>query len=219
MNPEPASKNSKPVLYLTIVGLGAVAVLGLLRSQAGPGVAPAGTSEPTPEVRLNRSGTLTTSPGNPLSDSFSEAQLVFFTPDDSGNMKKRTLPPSGDIPKDARAAKEKLSAQAVQALLQAAPEVFPPGTTLQGASLAGGVLALNFNASFADANFWQGSARTTAALDALALSVAGTKNQISGGEADGVRFLAEGKPLQTLGEMDLSKPYLPSAKAPPGSAP
>jgi len=97
--------------------------------------------------------------------------------------------------------------------------VFPPGTTLQGASLAGGVLALNFNASFADANFWQGSARTTAALDALALSVAGTKNQISGGEADGVRFLAEGKPLQTLGEMDLSKPYLPSAKAPPGSAP
>ncbi len=219
MNSEPASKNSKPVIWLALAAAGALGIFGLLHLQSGPNPTPSATPEATPEVRLNRSGSLTTSSGNPLSPSFSEAQLIFFTPDDNGNMKKRTIPPSGDISKDPQAAKEKLSAQAVQALMQAAPDIFPPGTTLQGVSMQGGVATLNFNSAFSKPDFWQGSALTKATLDALALTVAGTKDQISGSEADGVRIAVEGKPLQTLGEMDLSAPYVPSTKAPAGSEP
>lgn len=223
--PAPPRKNSRPLIWALAAGLGALGILGLLRSQPGPSGPDATASatplsaQATPDLRLGQSGKLLASPSNPLSDSFSEPQLIFFTPDDNGNMKQRTMPPHGDIPTDARAAREKLSAQAVQALMQAAPDIFPPGTTLQSVSMDGSSATLNFNSAFAKPGFWQGSALTKATLDALAMTVAATKNQVPGDNTSGVRIEIDGKPLPTLGEMDLSQPYTPSAKAPAGSEP
>jgi len=216
------AKNPRPLIWAVAAGLGTLGILALLRSQTGPEATPTGTPssiQATPQPRSNFSGQAAAPHSNPLSDSFSEPQLVFFVPDDNGNMKKRTLPPRGDIPREAGAAREKLATQAVQALMQAAPDIFPPGTALQSISVASGVASLNFSSAFAKPDFWQGSALTRATMDALAMTVAGTGSQIAGDKSEGVRILVEGKPLPTLGEMDLSTPYTPSTTAPPGSEP
>lgn len=220
--PQPPRKNSRPLVWAVAAGLGLLGIFGLLRSQSTPDATYSSTPasiEATPEVRLDPSGKLQTSSRNPLSDSFSEPQLIFFVPDDNGEMKQRTMPPKGDIPRDAQAARENLSMQAVQALMQAAPDIFPPGTVLQSVSIQNGAATLSFNSALSTPSFWQGSALTRATLDALAKTVAATKNQVPGDKGEGVRLSVEGKPLLALGEMDLSQPYTPSAQAPQRSEP
>ena len=219
--PEPPRQNSRTLLLALAAGLGALGILALLRSQPAPDPTtsgtPSGIASASPSAQATEGAV--GSSGNSFLNSFSEPQLIVFVPDDNGEMKKRTLAPKGDTPSEPRAAREKLSAQAVGALMQAAPDIFPPGTELKSVSMDGKVATLDFNVALSKPDFWQGSALTRSALDSLAMTVAATKNQIPGDSSEGVRLTVEGKPLPALGEMDLSQPYTPSAQAPTRSEP
>lgn len=220
--PEPPGKNSRPLVWALAAGLGALGILGLLRSQPTPDATLSGTPSSiasTPQPSAEAAGNAAGSSSNSFSDSFSEPQLIIFVPDDQGEMKKRTLAPRGDIPSEPRAARENLSVQAIRSLMQAAPDIFPPDTKLKSVSMDDAAATLDFNAAMSKPDFWQGSALTRATLDSLAMTVAATKAQIPGDKGEGVRLSVEGKPLPALGEMDLSQPYTPSAEAPPRGEP
>ena len=213
--PAPPRKPSRAPLYAAAALVGAGAIFGLLRSQPEPG-SPA--SDATPSGLVGQAGAPTAGPAAEASRAQQKPQLVIFVPDDNGNLQKRNvaLDPrtlrgaSGDAP-------DVLATAAVKELIKASPETFPPGTRLARAvSTQQGAPTLDFNRSFLDESFWQGSARTLAALDSLAMTVGEARRQALGaGGADGaVRIVVEGKPLVALGEMDLRQPYEPSAKAP-----
>lgn len=79
---------------------------------------------------------------------------------------------------------------------------FPPGTQLRGVTLAGGVATVDFSAEL-QTNFGGGSAGELMLVYSLANSLA----ELPGITA--VRLTVEGKPLETLGHMDLTEPVAP----------
>lgn len=79
---------------------------------------------------------------------------------------------------------------------------FPPGTQLRGVTLAGGVATVDFSAELQE-NFGGGSAGELMLVYSLANSLA----ELPGITA--VRLTVEGRPLETLGHMDLTEPVAP----------
>ncbi len=143
----------------------------------------------------------------------SELKLILFVPNEDARLDRKILPSDIKLEASAESAtnrtqqKAKIATAAVQKLLQTAPEDFPAGTQLVApAQIKGGVLELNFNEKFTDPSFWQGSARVLSSLQAITHTAVESKNQISGSEADGVRFLVDGKRIEILGELDMSDP-------------
>jgi hypothetical protein len=137
--------------------------------------------------------------------------LILFIPDQDGQLKRRTVSLGEAVPSDVKAAKEKLATLALRTLMDEAPDNFPSGAQMQGGvRIQGEVPTVSFNRAFTDPSFWQGSARTLATLDSIALTVKETKNQFPGDERDSIRILVEGKAVSVIGEMDLSEPYQPS---------
>lgn len=88
-------------------------------------------------------------------------------------------------------------------LLQKSPRSFPKGTQLlERATVEDNVVALNFNRAFANPDFWRGEARTNEAIYSIVNTVSSYGAEM--GKPAKVRFLVEGKPIQTLGEVDVS---------------
>ena len=196
----PARKNRRALIFGTAALLAALATASLMRSQQsapGDGSFEPGSMGMTPNVSIGKRS----------------PSLILFVPDENGELKKRTVPLERSLPSgSAQEKKETLATRALQTLMEEARGDFPAGSELEGGvRIVGGVATVDFNRAFAEPNFWQGSARTIATLDAVTMTVKESKNQISGSEKDSVRFLIEGKPITELGGIDLSEPYAPGA--------
>ncbi len=135
---------------------------------------------------------------------------TLFVPDGSGGLKKvsmttASLPPEPD----------KAGRQLVQLLMEKSPGIFPKGTQVlevpKDFSDDKKIVAINFNKEFLDSNFWHGESKTGAAVYAVVNTISQNLNaEKSAKDAPlKVRFLVGGKPLQSLGEFDLSDPLDP----------
>ncbi len=150
---------------------------------------------------------------------------VLFVPDDNGDLKKVVV--KDDYPGPTTAWPDyygKMSAHLVNNLLFAKfPQDFPPGSkVVEPARVEGDVVTINFNKEFPRPEFWQGETKTLAAIYSIVNTVValgseakqqtatppGAKPGAAGGTGGEykVRFLIEGKPIQTLGEFDTGEP-------------
>jgi len=127
--------------------------------------------------------------------------LIIFVPGDDALLHKRsiqeqTLPAGGT---DAAPA-----TRAVQRLLKSSPRDFPPGTRLSEVKTDGKVARVNLNRAFMKPDFWQGSTQTQMTIYSIVNTVAAQSD-----ESLKVQFLIEGKPVEVLGEYDVSEPIEP----------
>jgi len=106
----------------------------------------------------------------------------------------------------------------INAVVQATPELFPPGTRVQSVKLGNESepAQVDFNAAFAKSDFWHGETQTKMAIYAIVntLSIESIVHalppmQSSRGRDVPVQILVEGKRIETLGEFDASDPIKP----------
>jgi germination protein M len=128
-------------------------------------------------------------------------QVTIFVPDDNGDLRRQSATLSEGL--QGREA----AIAAVEQAMQNAPDAFPPGAKLLGIVTQGDVAQANFNRAFDNSSFWQGSTRTTIGT----YSIVNTLTQNNFGWKR-VQFLVEGKPLELLGELDVSDPLTPDTK-------
>ena len=92
----------------------------------------------------------------------------------------------------------------MNAVVQATPELFPPGTRVKSVEV-GSVrepAQVDFNAAFAKPDFWNGELKTQMAV----YSIVNTLSPVMSGKGRNVpvQILVEGKRIETLGEFDAS---------------
>lgn len=147
-----------------------------------------------------------------------KVSVYLFVPDENGKLKgvlakadDYSSPPIYDVHYYG-----KMAEQLVSLLIQKSPRDFPKGARALDASkfqTDKEIIAVNFNKAFADPNFWQGETQTRVTIYAIVNTVVqyGILETHSVGEKTPgrVRFLIEGKPIQTLGEFDVSDPLAP----------
>lgn len=145
--------------------------------------------------------------------------LSIWLPNDEGEVVRKTLgatlPPAPQNASKSEVARaqwmETATSIALRTLMKEAPQTFPSGTQLKSVTWNHGVIETDFNAKFADADFWQGSARTLAGTQSIVNTVDGVRRAL-GTELSqdlppvGVQLLVDGKPLQTLGELEVDEP-------------
>jgi hypothetical protein len=129
-----------------------------------------------------------------------------FIPDDNGYLRQTTI--QDPSPRSAPEGQQPYG-PLVELLVDKYPEHFPAGTeVLDDGKVQGDVVTLNFNKAFEQPDFWQGSARTLTTVYSIVNTVSayGTETNKS---TPKVRFLVEGKPVDVLGELDVSEPLQP----------
>ena len=135
---------------------------------------------------------------------------TLFVPDGSGDLKKVSLPTAPLPPETNEAAR-----QLVALLMEKSPKIFPEGTEVlalpKDFSTEDKVIAVNFNKALLQDGFWHGESKTGAAVYAVVNTISqyGKEEKSKKDASLKVRFLVEGKPLQSLGEFDLSEPLEP----------
>lgn len=139
-----------------------------------------------------------------------KAAAILFVPDGSGDLKKVSLQSAPLSPEPDKAAR-----QLMQLLMEKSPGIFPKGTQVlevpKDFSGDKKTVAINFDKAFLQDGFWQGESKTGAAVYAVVNTISqSAPSEKSAKDAPvKVRFLVEGKPLQSLGEFDLSDPLEP----------
>jgi hypothetical protein len=137
-------------------------------------------------------------------------ERTVFVPDDDGYLRKRIIiaqypGPTTDWPHFYG----RMSAHLVQLMLRDYPENFPEGTKiLEEGVVKGDVVTLNFNRAFEQPEFWQGSTRTLNTIYSIVNTVSHYGAR-PGKETPSVRLLVEGKPVESLGEIEADKPFKP----------
>jgi hypothetical protein len=148
-------------------------------------------------------------------------QLVIYAPDGNGALKRKVF--VSQLPqvtpeilsnlKQRAALQNQAVTEALRHLMSDAPDDFPKGAQLRGpVEIRGGVAHLDFNNAFTDPNFWQGSTRIVVSTQAIAHTVAETVKALSGNSKVTVLFAVEGKPIETLGDFDVSEPLAADTK-------
>jgi hypothetical protein len=97
----------------------------------------------------------------------------------------------------------------INAVVQATPELFPPGTRVQSVKVGSDAepAQVSFNQAFAKPEFWNGETKTKMAV----YSIVNTLSPVMAGKGRNVpvQILVDGKRIETLGEFDTSDPIEP----------
>ncbi len=192
-----------PLLLPLILGAGVVlmqtTVLSPDSSDAPPErvhVKPIHTSAQTPMPQI--------SPTPVVTIQYSIPTAMWVAGDDA---KLHQKPFQSNLPANSGADISTIYTQWINAIIAAAPEMFPTGTHVQSVQLNSDAATVNFNAAFNDPNFWSGETKTKLAIYSIVNTLAPV---ISGKGRDVlVQFLVDGKRLQNLGEFDLNEPIPP----------
>lgn len=139
-------------------------------------------------------------------------KVTLFVPANDGKLHRRTLKGGLPMTEGLGPSLEETRAQAatrvLNLLLQQSREFFPKGTRLmQAVRDQDGVLVVSLNRQFEQSDLWQSEEETQQAVYAIVNTVA-FSNPASA--KSGVRLLIEGKPVESLGEMDASEPFEPN---------
>jgi hypothetical protein len=161
---------------------------------------------PTTDTSITETATPSATPDGGGGSAALPAVVQIYLPDENGTLttQKATLQRTDGV----WANQASRGKQVIESLLTKSPADFPSGTKVLDTTYGGdGTLDLNFNEAFRSPNFWQGSARTLSTVYAIVNSV--VKQQYAGDSVSKVRILIEGKPVDVLGELDLSEPLGP----------
>lgn len=103
-----------------------------------------------------------------------------------------------------------LHARWLNAVIAASPDMFPARARVNSVKIGNDAepAQVDFNAAFAAPAFWNGETKTKLAIYAIVNTLASIMSP-KGGDVP-VRITVEGKPLQTLGEFDLSDTVAPN---------
>lgn len=142
------------------------------------------------------------------------AKYVLFVPDDNGDLRRESIVDKGyrisedALGQDFKKVRAETATRAIQMLMKRHPDDFPKDAQLNNATINGNdVTILDFNKSFSDSTFWQGSTRVLASVYALVNTAIESQRSATGEKGKGeVQLLVEGKPFQTLGELDTQSP-------------
>ena len=206
----------RPFSLLLLAPIAAALMYVVLRPTEPPqtfDAAPQSTlgAVPTPSPRP----TVAPKPAATVRSSGKSVQLMVYAPDDNGALKRKVfasqLPPvTPEILanlKQRDALQNKAVTEALRHLMRDAPDDFPKGAQLRGPIvMQNGIARLDFNTAFADPNFWQGSTRIVVSTQAIAHTVVETVKPLGSNSKVTVLFLVEGKPIETLGDFDVSEP-------------
>jgi spore germination protein GerM len=117
--------------------------------------------------------------------------------------------PNTELPTAPDTAFSLLAADSLRLLFKKAPENFPPGTKLiDSPKLDGDAVRVNLSKEFQTPEFWQGSTQTQMTVYSIVNTVAAVE---SGDDTKPLKvlFLVDGKPVDVLGELDVSEPLEP----------
>ena len=142
------------------------------------------------------------------------AKYTLFVPDDNGDLRRESIVDKGyrisedALGQDFKKVRAETATRAIQMLMKRHPDDFPKDAQLNNATINGNdVTILDFNKSFSDSTFWQGSTRVLASVYALVNTAIESQRSATGEKGKGeVQLLVEGKPFQTLGELDTQSP-------------
>jgi hypothetical protein len=139
-------------------------------------------------------------------------KLTLFVPNENGELQQSVVTDPAllntELPTAPSTHFSVVAATALRLLLKKAPENFPTGTKLLAApKLEDDVVRLNLSKEFQQPEFWQGSAQTQMTV----YSIVNTVAAVESGDTKPVKvqLLVEGKPLDVLGEFDVSEPMEP----------
>lgn len=208
----------RPRLWLLAIPL-ALALFFVLRRPPAP-IETQPATEPTPQTSPTARSAVTKPTAPSSTTKPKPIQLILFVPDDNGRLQRKmaasNLPPLQPDKLDAKmrdVVQAKVATLALERMMQQAPTDFPSGAKMRAPIvLKDGVARIDFNANFADPNFWQGETRVLASTQAIAHTVSGTLKAVGATQNNGVQLLVEGKPLEVLGELEVSEPIVPDAK-------
>lgn len=138
-------------------------------------------------------------------------KLTLFVPNENGELQRSVVTHpdllNSELPTATDTAFSVLAAGSLGLLFKKAPENFPPGTKLLGSpKLEGDVARVNLSKEFQQPEFWQGSTQTQMTVYSIVNTVAAESDDTKPVK---VQFLVEGKPIDVLGELDVSEPLEP----------
>jgi hypothetical protein len=151
----------------------------------------------------NSVGTDTKPPTRPGSVTY-----TIYVPNDDGKLQRRTITEKAPSSSADDATQLRNANRALELLFQNAPELFPDNTKLTSGGVkrapgeAGNLWQVSFNQGFQQADRWRSETITRVALGAIAL----TTESSLGASSPQIQILIDGKPIQTLGEYDVSDP-------------
>lgn len=130
---------------------------------------------------------------------------TLFVPNGDGHLQRKTITVQKTPPSTIHTNFEMESGRTLSLLLQKSPRSFPPGARMLGVPQLDetGTVRVNWNRQFTNPKFWQGETRTDEAIYAIVNTLAAVPIE-KANTVCGVQFLIEGKPIQSLGEVDTS---------------
>jgi hypothetical protein len=143
-------------------------------------------------------------------------KIALFLPDDNGKL--RSVAVDDELQHGSTDSYDPVAEQLIFLLMQKSPRDFPKGAKTLDVPRDfpddKKTVAVNFNKAFADEKFWQGATQTRVTIYAIVNTIAQYVIDNSGNSAGEivptkVRFLIEGKPIQTLGDFDVSDALAP----------
>jgi hypothetical protein len=136
-------------------------------------------------------------------------KLTLFVPNENGELQRSVVTDpklsSNNLPTAPDSAFSVLAADSLKWLFKKAPENFPTGTKLlTPPKLEDNVVRLNLSKEFQQPDFWQGSTQTLMTV----YSIVNTVAAVEAGDTKPIKvqLLVEGKPIDVLGELDVSEP-------------
>jgi hypothetical protein len=151
----------------------------------------------------NTVGTDTTPPTRPGTVTY-----TIYVPNDDGKLQRKTITEKAPSPSTNDATQLRNANRALELLFQNAPELFPNNTKLTNGGVKrapgeeGNLWQVSLDQNFQQAEQWRSETITQVALGAIAL----TAESSLGASSPQIQILIDGKPIQTLGEYDVSDP-------------
>ncbi len=222
----PASRPNRNVLIAAIALLVGIFVIFSLRQTPAPtnSAVPA-PAQLVPAPNANEAGMPASTASAPTT-AVKQVPLVLFTLNDDALLERKMptamLPPASSQLATDEAARAKWlevgGATALGALIKASPIDFPKGTQLRSVKVQDGSFMVDFNAAFNDTNFWQGSALVTGVTQSIAWTLDGVRRGLSQAITTdiapmNVKLMADGKPLELLGELEVGSKLTPDEQA------
>jgi hypothetical protein len=136
-----------------------------------------------------------------------EVTYTIYVPDDNGKLHRKTIKEKDTVHVDGDTTRHRNPNRALELLFKNAPDLFPAGTRLTDGGVkqpgAGGVWQVSLNEKFQESEQWRSETITQVALGAIALT---TESSLALSYPPQIQILIDGKPVQSLGEYDVSDP-------------
>lgn len=198
-----------PVLFAGGAALAHFQEPSTLNEQSIGGSSP----QPTATSRLEPRPTTTPQPGGgSTAKTKTKSPLVMLVPGEDGLLHRRTVvadntKPEPEEPTAPTTTQEQNIGRALTTLFQTAPTYFPKRAKVIGVEVPDSSdkpIIVDMGEGFADEEFWQGEETTGITLDAIVNTAIANSDQESSNQK--VLFHMAGKPLVTLGQMDMRDP-------------